>query len=296
MTRLSDGLERLREERVGAVFRSIPAGQPGYRDIRQAVRAVPQVPIVVLRASDNEDIARQAAQRGAREYLLKDHLDSYSFPRALRNMIERKAMEEALFVEKERAQVTLNSIGDAVLSTDISGHVTYLNLVAESMTGWSREEASGQPLAEVFQIIDGVTREPARNPLALAVQLDKTVGLTANCILIRRDGFEAAIEDSAAPIHDRAGQVIGAVIVFHDVSAARAMSLQMSICAARLPHGFAEPHAAERSADPGDFVRAPSRQATRGAVRGSGSLQAHQRLAGACDRGPAASVGRADVW
>ena len=72
-------------------------------------------------------------------------------------MIERKATEEAFFVEKERAQVTLNSIGDAVLSTDIAGNVTYLNLVAERMTGWSREEASGRPIAEVFQIIDGAT-------------------------------------------------------------------------------------------------------------------------------------------
>lgn len=130
--------------------------------------------------------------------------------------------------EKERAELTLNSIGDAVLSTDISCNVTYLNVVAERMTGWSRKEASGRPLAAVLQIIDGVTRETARNPMALAVQLDKTVGLTSNCVLIRRDGFESAIEDSAAPIHDRGGRVIGAVMVFHDVSAARAMSIQIS--------------------------------------------------------------------
>ena len=143
-------------------------------------------------------------------------------------MIERKAVEEALFIEKERAQVTLNSIGDAVLSTDISGNVTYLNHAAESLTGWSREEALRRPVAEVFQIIDGATRQPARNPMELAVQQNKTVGLTANCILIRCDGLECAIEDSAAPIHDRRGQVTGAVIVFHDVTAARAMSFRMS--------------------------------------------------------------------
>ncbi|HWO34059.1 MAG TPA: EAL domain-containing protein, partial [Candidatus Acidoferrum sp.] len=101
-------------------------------------------------------------------------------------------------------------------------------LVAETMTGWQREEAVGKPLAEVFRIIDGTTRKPARDPMEMAVEQDRTVGLTVNCVLIRRDGFESTIEDSAAPIHDRAGQVIGAVIVFHDVSAARAMSLQMS--------------------------------------------------------------------
>jgi diguanylate cyclase (GGDEF)-like protein/PAS domain S-box-containing protein len=132
-----------------------------------------------------------------------------------------------LNLEKERAVVTLNSIGDAVLSTDISGKITYLNLVAETMTGWPHQEAFGKPLAEVFKIIDGATRKAARDPLEMAVEQNKTVGLTANCILIRRDGFEFAIEDSAAPIHDRRGRVVGAVIVFHDVSA-RARSLQMT--------------------------------------------------------------------
>jgi diguanylate cyclase (GGDEF)-like protein/PAS domain S-box-containing protein len=124
--------------------------------------------------------------------------------------------------------VTLNSIGDAVLCTDISGNITYLNLVAETMTGWCREEAIGKPLAEVFRIIEGTTRKAARDPMEMAVAQNRTVGLTVNCVLIRRDGFESAIEDSAAPIHDRAGRVTGAVIVFHDVSAARAMSSQMT--------------------------------------------------------------------
>src|SRR5207245_8609939 len=112
--------------------------------------------------------------------------------------------------------------------TDISGIVTYLNLVAETMTGWTREEAIGKPLAEVFRIIDGATRKTARDPMEMAVEQNRTVGLTVNCVLIRRDGFESAIEDSAAPIHDRVGHITGAVIVFHDVSAARAMSVQMT--------------------------------------------------------------------
>src|SRR5467141_312640 len=166
--------------------------------------------------------------RGAQDYLLPDHLDSYSLTRALRNAIERKAVEDALYLEQERAVVTLNSIGDAVLCTDISGKITYLNLVAGTMTGWRREEAIGKPLAEVFRIIEGPTRKTARDPMEMAVKQNRTVGLTVDCVLIRRDGFESAIEDSAAPIHDRAGHVVGAVIVFHDVSAARAMSVQMT--------------------------------------------------------------------
>jgi diguanylate cyclase (GGDEF)-like protein/PAS domain S-box-containing protein len=229
VTRLSDGLERVSRSGIKAVLLNVflPDSE-GMETVERLLIAAPQIPILVLGAVGSEDVARQAAQRGAQDYLRMDHLNSYSLPQALRNLIDRKAVEEALFIEKERAQVTLNSIGDAVLSTDTVGNVTYLNPVAESMTGWSREEASGEPLADVFQIIDSVTRERARNPLALAVQLNKTVELTPNCVLVRRDGFEAAIEDSASAIHTRGGQVIGAVVVFRYVSAARALSLQIA--------------------------------------------------------------------
>ena len=158
---------------------------------------------MVLGDLGDEDIAKEAVERGAQDYLLKNRLDNYSLTRALHSVIARKAVEDALFLEKERAQITLNSIGDAVISTDISGNITYLNQVAERMTGWSGEEASGRPFAEVFQIIEGVTREPAHNPMQLAVKQNQTVGLTSNCILIRRDGCESAIEDSTAPIHSR---------------------------------------------------------------------------------------------
>ena len=130
--------------------------------------------------------------------------------------------------DAERAQATLDSIGDAVLSTDVAGNVTYLNPVAERMTGWSASDASGRPLDEVMQIIDADSREPVRNPLAVAMAQDTVAGLREHCLLIRRDGGESAIEDTAAPVHDRHGQVIGAVIVFRDVGAARALSLRMS--------------------------------------------------------------------
>ena len=143
-------------------------------------------------------------------------------------MIEQRLVADALFAARERAEVTLNSIGDAVLSTDLLGRVTYLNLAAEAMTGWSREAAAGRPLDEIFHIITRQTREVARDPMSLAVELDKTVGLTPNCILVRRDGRETEIEDSAAPIHDKHGRVTGAVIVFRDVGSALEASRQMS--------------------------------------------------------------------
>jgi diguanylate cyclase (GGDEF)-like protein/PAS domain S-box-containing protein len=226
---LSDGLKRLRKGGIDAVLAdlSLPDSQ-GIETLDRILMAAPRIPILVLSGLDDEDIASQTVKHGAQDYLPKNHLDTYTLSRAVRNMIDRKIAEDALFTEKERAQVTLNSIGDAVLCTDSSGKITYLNTVAEKMTGWSRQEASGRPLADVFQIIDGVTRQPAENPMDTAVAQNKTVSLTANCILIRRDGHESAIEDSAAPIHDRDGNGTGAVIVFHDVSAARSMSLQLT--------------------------------------------------------------------
>jgi len=226
---LSAGLERLSKRGIDAVLLalSLPDSQ-GLETFDKLFAAAPDIPILVLGGSANEALAKEAVARGAQDYLLPGHLDSYSLPRALRNAIERKVVEDVLYVERERAVVTLNSIGDAVLCTDISGNITYLNLVAETMTGWRREEATGKRLAEVFRIIDGSTRKTARDPMEMAVEQNRTVGLTLNCVLIRRDGFESLIEDSAAPIHDRAGRVTGAVIVFHDVSAARAMSVQMT--------------------------------------------------------------------
>jgi diguanylate cyclase (GGDEF)-like protein/PAS domain S-box-containing protein len=158
---------------------------------------------------------------------LTGRLDDYLLPKALRNMIERTVIADALFVEMERAEITLNSIGDAVMSTDNSGAVSYLNAVAEKLTGWSLADAAGRPVEEVFRIVDPATREPVLNPMALTMRENKAVGLTLNCVLIRRDGFESAIEDSAAPIHDRQGKVAGAVMVFHDVSTARALSMRM---------------------------------------------------------------------
>jgi diguanylate cyclase (GGDEF)-like protein/PAS domain S-box-containing protein len=226
---LSDGLARLTKHKIQAILLalSLPDSH-GIETFDKLFAAAAGIPILILADDSNEAVAKQALERGARDYLLPVHLNSYALPRALLNTIARVTVEDALYVEKERAVVTLNSIGDAVLCTDVSGNITYLNVVAENMTGWRRQDAIGKPLAEVFKIIDGITRKTARDPLEMAVEQNKTVGLAVNCILVRRDGFESAIEDSAAPIHDRTGGITGAVIVFHDVSAARAMSVQMA--------------------------------------------------------------------
>ncbi len=140
----------------------------------------------------------------------------------------RRRTQRSRFGARDRAALILDSIGDAVLSTDLAGNVTYINPAAEAMTGWSRDAAAGQPLTEVFHIVDARTRATAQDPLKLAVSLNKTVGLAGSCVLVRRDGQEFEIEDSAAPVHDPDGHVSGAVIVFRDVGAALESSRQMS--------------------------------------------------------------------
>ncbi len=159
----------------------------------------------------------------------------HGYVQTVEDITERKSEEallqdaqERLFEEKERAQVTLNSIGDGVITTDTLGNVTYLNRVAEEMTGWPWQEASGRPLSEVFSVIDGTTRQPAPNLAEQAAQQDEIVSLDTHRVLVRRDGHEAGIEDSAATIHDRQGRAVGAVLVFHDVSDSRATALKMS--------------------------------------------------------------------
>jgi diguanylate cyclase (GGDEF)-like protein/PAS domain S-box-containing protein len=139
-----------------------------------------------------------------------------------------RAAEQALFAEKERAQVTLNSIGDAVISSDSLGIVTFMNQVAATMTGWSCQEALGRPLAEIFQVVDGSTRRMAPDPARRAMEQDRIVELAVGSLMLRRDGSEFAIEDSAAPIHNCDGRVTGAVIVFHDISQSQAMTRKMT--------------------------------------------------------------------
>jgi PAS domain S-box-containing protein len=205
-----DGPQRTRSASgIGAIL--VDLFLPDSRGIEtfdRLFQVAPHLPILVLTSTADEEVAKLAVQRGAHENLFKTRFDGFLLPKAIRSMLERAANSEALFEEKERAQVMLNSIGDAVMSTDLSGQVTYLNAVAERLTGWSNEQAIGRPLQEVFKIINGMTRETAQDPMAFAIRENKTVGLTPNCILIRRDGAEAAIEDSSAPIHDRRGLVI----------------------------------------------------------------------------------------
>src|SRR3954463_1481023 len=137
---------------------------------------------------------------------------------SIADITDKKLADAQLFGEKERAQVTLASIGDAVITTDSAGMVDYLNPVAEQLTGWSITEAKGERIESVFMVVDATTREEAFDSIEMVLRTGRAVSMSSNVILKKRGGNEILINKSAAPIHDRSGQVTGIVLVFHDVS------------------------------------------------------------------------------
>jgi diguanylate cyclase (GGDEF)-like protein/PAS domain S-box-containing protein len=144
------------------------------------------------------------------------------------DITERKLYEEALFREKESAQITLQSIGDGVVTTDAKGVIDYINPVAEQLTGWRLEDSQGRPIEEVFRAFHEETCEPLENPLAVAIRRTRSIKSVRPMLLIRRDGNEIYIESTASPIRDGSGAVAGGVLVFHDVSEARELNRRLS--------------------------------------------------------------------
>jgi diguanylate cyclase (GGDEF)-like protein/PAS domain S-box-containing protein len=140
----------------------------------------------------------------------------------------RKRAEQAVFAEKERLQVTLQSIGDAVITTDSSGRIDYLNPVAEELAGWSNAEARGLAIQSVLRLLDESSKQEVENPLLRCLRDGSVVNFGEHSVLVSRQGQEIAIQDSASPIRDRAGNVIGAVVVFRDVTKERRLKRALS--------------------------------------------------------------------
>ena len=144
------------------------------------------------------------------------------------DITERKLYEDALFREKESAQITLQSIGDGVITTDADSNVEYVNPVAEDLTGWKVDDASGRPIDEIFRGFHEETCEPLENPMAVAIRRNRSIKSVRPTLLIRRDGNELYIESTASPIRDGKGVVTGGVLVFHDVSESRELNRRLS--------------------------------------------------------------------
>ncbi|MBS1230004.1 MAG: domain S-box protein [Proteobacteria bacterium] len=135
-----------------------------------------------------------------------------------RDISELRRSIEALRASEENLTITLHSIGDAVIATDIDGRVTRMNPTAERLTGWAFDEARGRPLGEVFRIIDADTRQTVANPVHRVIEQGKVVGLASHTVLLARDGDEYRIADSASPIRNARGEIVGVVLVFSDVT------------------------------------------------------------------------------
>ena len=172
-----------------------------------------------MHSDDKEEkLIRSVALENARAVLLARERAEQELVSA-KEELERKS--EELAEQREFFRVTLSSIGDGVIATDTEGRITFLNPVAEALTGWKLDEAIGQPLERVFHIINEQTREPAPNPVTKVLREGVVVGLANHTALIARDGRERAIGDSAAPVRDAYGKLCGVVMVFHDVTAQR---------------------------------------------------------------------------
>jgi PAS domain S-box-containing protein len=164
-------------------------------------------------------VSRYVCADGAYKYLeWRAQLSDDRIYAAARDITDRKRSEEALFLEKEKYEMTLLSIGDGVISIDADKKIRFMNTVAEQLTGWSTEEAMGHPFEEVFPIINQNTRNKVENPAWEVLKTGNIIGLANHTLLIRRDGTEIAIEDSAAPIRDKDGWIEGVVLVFRDVT------------------------------------------------------------------------------
>jgi diguanylate cyclase (GGDEF)-like protein/PAS domain S-box-containing protein len=239
VTELSSGIQRLRKRGVGAVVLDLTLPDShGVETFDKLFHAASRVPILILSEADVEEMAREAGQRGALDYVVKKQSIGYRLRGVVRTMFDRRAAEavvKALVLQNEVSNLTLDAIEEAVLRTDTNGNVTYLNRMAERLTGWCRGEALGRPVTDVLRITDGVSTSTTGEALENLKGEDRTATPTASCltcILVRRDGVELGIENTVTPIHDQDGVVTGSVVAFHDVSAARAKSLEMS----RLAH------------------------------------------------------------
>ncbi len=179
---------------------------------------------VVFRRRDGTQVVALENSRGVRDGSGR----IVGYEGTVADITERKRAEQAIYAEKDRAQVTLQSIGDAVITTDGHARIDYLNPVAERLTGWSLEEARGRPIGEVLQLIDESTRKPVAYTLDRVLQAGETTVPSDRNVLVNRRGEELAIQDTASPIRNRDGTAIGSVIVFDDVTKERRLKRALS--------------------------------------------------------------------
>jgi diguanylate cyclase (GGDEF)-like protein/PAS domain S-box-containing protein len=232
--KLSDGLDRIQKGKVRGIILDIEMSNGrGVATFEKLRAAAPHVPILILSGVENENIARQAVHRGARDYLLKSNFDHFRLRRAVHLMVERHAIEEKAYLQQRCAEATLACTGDAVIISDSADRITHLNGPAELLTGWSEAEARGHSLNEILghtacdnQTTSALASSALAPPLASGPQEDTPCSDTAT--LVRRDGVELNIKNCSAYIRDRDGSVTGTVAVLHNLGAVRERTLELS--------------------------------------------------------------------
>jgi len=203
-----DDLSRVQE----AMFKHVSGGAPIFESVHRMRHGSGEYRWVISRAKGRFD------GQGRLQRLIGLELD----------ITESKVYEEALFREKESAQIMLQAIGDGVITTDAESVIDYINPVAENLTGWRLEDAMGRNVDEVFRAFHEETCEPLENPLTGSIRRARPMKSGRPMLMIRRDGNELYVESTAAPIRDGAGKVVGAVLVFHDVSESRELNRKLS--------------------------------------------------------------------
>jgi diguanylate cyclase (GGDEF)-like protein/PAS domain S-box-containing protein len=223
---LAGGLYQLATENINIILTDLNLqDSEGLATFDRLFAVAPDIPIMILASEDEETLAIEAVQRGAQGYLSKGYFGLALVPQALRNIIQRKAIEAALFVERERSRVILESIGEGVMSTDLDGNLTYVNAAAVRMTGWARTDALGRKFTDVAVIIDSASRNCIADHLTTAVLENKEIRETGNLLLLHRYGAETAIDLTVSPVRERNGGLSGAVVVLHDARESQAATL-----------------------------------------------------------------------
>ena len=229
-----EALEMVRRLRPELVLMDIQLNGPldGIQTAEE-IRRRQDLPLVYLTAHSDTTTLSRAKLTGPFGYILKP-FEERDLAVQIELALYKHQTERQLREQREWLRVTLTSIGDAVIATDAEGRVSFINPVAESLTGWKAEEAIDRHIAEVFRIVNEQTGQAMKEPVARVLRDGRKVELANHTALVKKEGHLVPVEDSAAPILDAAGQVIGAVLVFHDVTAKRRAEQKLKASEAKL--------------------------------------------------------------
>jgi diguanylate cyclase (GGDEF)-like protein/PAS domain S-box-containing protein len=206
-----------------------PSGPDGLEQVRRARKSAPHLPLVVLVRGAGPDDVDALLAAGALDCLEGPLPAPADLLRALRQAAARHQANVELLTERERAEVTLGCLGDALVTTDTRGLIDLLNPIAETLCGWTAEEAKGRPQGEVVRILDGASRQSLiGGGEGTEAQGERALPLLGNAVLVRRNGSELPVRGSFAPVRDRAGHALGGVLVFRDATAEQATVQQMA--------------------------------------------------------------------